>query len=533
VLCAFFWCLTLWCYARYVERPSKWAYAWVVLAFCGGLMSKSMIVTLPAVLLLLDFWPLRRPWRRALLWEKAPLLALAGGVGVLTLVSQQQGHAVRSLTALPIGRTAGKRRVDLRGVHRAGCSGPRDWRCITPIRTRWPPGATAAGRDRAGGHHLWRGGFGGDPYVAVGWFWYLGTLVPVIGLIQVGGQSSADRYTYLPSIGLTIVLAWGSGRLSQAVSAGAEAGRYWAAVAAVCICLVLTAIQTSYWANSGLLFQHAVDVTNGNYIADNNLADYYLTQMRTEEARAPVLEALRLNPYYPEAHVNLATILRRTGQMGESEHQYREAIQLQPINAGAHAGYGALLLQEGRAGEAAGEFAQVVELQPEDAEAHYNLGRVLAAVGRFDQGVAELNEAIRLRPDYAEAYHSLGVALAGRGRLNEAIEEFQAEARLKPGDAGVHNNLGMLLAGVGRLDEAIAEYAEALRIQPNFEGGAKRAGSGQGEEGRGDKAFAGRFMPIAQRGVSPSATCSPSAARAVLPQTQLCHLRRLHPAPCR
>jgi tetratricopeptide (TPR) repeat protein len=468
VLCAFFWCLTMWCYARYVERPSKWAYAWVVLAFCGGLMSKSMIVTLPAVLLLLDFWPLRRPWRRALLWEKVPLLVLAGGVGILTLVSQQQGHAVRSLTALPIG------------VRLANAA----WTYVAYIgRMFWPARLAVYypySHEAAAGHLLlaaivlvgvtycavrWRREY---PYVAVGWLWYLGTLLPVIGLIQVGGQSSADRYTYLPSIGLTIILAWGAvdlvKRYPQALRPVAAA-----AVAAVCACLVLTTIQTSYWANSGLLFQHAVDVTDDNYIADNNLADYYLTQMRTQDARAPVLEALRLNPYYPEAHVNLATILRRTGQTGESEHQYREAIQLQPINASAHAGYGALLLQEGRAGEAAGEFAQVVNLQPEDAEAHYNLGRVLTAVGRFDQGVGELNEAIRLRPDYADVYHSLGVALAGRGRLNEAIAEIQEEARLKPGDAGVRNSLGMLLAGVGRLDEAMVEYAEALRIQPNFE----------------------------------------------------------------
>jgi Tfp pilus assembly protein PilF len=306
------------------------------------------------------------------------------------------------------------------------------------------------------------------PFVAVGWFWYLGTLVPVIGLVQVGGQSSADRYTYLPTIGLTIILAWGAVEIVKRYPQTAKPLAA-AAVGAVCICLVLAAIQASYWANSGLLFQHAVDVTSGNYIADNNLADYYLTQLRTEEARAPVLQALRLNPSYPEAHVNLATILRRTGQMAESERQYQEAIRLQPINPGAHAGYGALLLQENRLGEAVGEFARAVELQPDDADAHYNLGRVLTAVGRFDQGVAQLREGIRLRPDYADAYHSLAVALAGRGRLDEAVVEFQAEARLKPGDAGVHNNLGMLLAGVGRIDEAIAEYSAALRIQPNFE----------------------------------------------------------------
>jgi Tfp pilus assembly protein PilF len=472
VLCAFFWCLTLWCYARYAARPSAAGYAFVVLAFCGGLMAKSMIVTLPFVLLLLDLWPLRRPSGRALLWEKAPLLALAGAVSVVTLISQQQGHAVRSLTSLPVG---------LRLANAA-------WTYMAYMgRMFWPAKLAVyyPYSHHVSGSHLLVAGtvlavmtilavrwFRPYPYVAVGWFWYLGTLVPVIGLVQVGGQSSADRYTYLPTIGLTIVLGWGAIDLLKRYP-GTRKAIASAAVAAACICLVLTAIQVSYWANSGLLFQHAVDVTTGNYIADNNLADYYLTQMRTAEARAPVLEALRLNPYYPEAHINLATILRRTGQMGESEREYQEAIRLQPINAGAYAGYGALLLQEGRLSDAVGEFAKVVDLQPEDAEGRYNLGRVLAAVGRFDQGVAQLNEAIRLRPDYAEAHHSLAVALAGRGRLNEAVVEFEVEARLKPTDASVHNNLGMLLAGVGRLDEAIAQYSEALRIQPGSEAARK------------------------------------------------------------
>jgi protein O-mannosyl-transferase len=469
VLCAFFWCLTLWCYARYVGRPSTARYAFVVLAFAGGLMSKSMIVTLPLVLLLLDYWPLRRPFRRALVWEKAPLLALAGAVSVLTLVSQQQGHAVRSLTTLPLGT-----RLANAAWSYAAYLGRMFWPANLAVYYPYSHHISAgqlmlAGTVLAAITFLAVRWFRAAPYLAVGWFWYLGTLVPVIGLIQVGGQASADRYTYLPSIGLTIALAWGAADLLRRYPRPVAG----AAIVAVSGCLVVTAIQVSYWANSGLLFQHAVEVTDGNYIAANNLADYYLTQMRTEQAREPVLEALRLNPGYPEAHVNLATILRRTGHMAESEREYQTALRLQPLGASANAGYGALLLQENRAGEAAGQFARVVELQPEDAEARYNLGRVLAATGRFDQGVAELHEAIRLRPDYAEAHHSLAVALAGRGRLNEALVEFQAEARLLPGDAGVHNNLGMLLAGVGRLDEAIAQYAEALRIQPNSEAARK------------------------------------------------------------
>jgi len=292
VLCAFFWCLTLWCYARYADSPSPASYACVVLAFAGGLMSKSMIVTLPLVLLLLDFWPLRREWRRALLWEKTPLLTLAAAVSVVTLVSQQQGHAVRSLTALPLSERLAN----------------AAWTYVVYMgRMFWPAGLAVY---YPYSHHLpsWQlllaaivlsgvtllavRWYRSCPYLAVGWFWYLGTLVPVIGLVQVGGQSSADRYTYLPTIGLTIVLAWAALDLLKRYPQARNAVTI-AAAAAVSICLVLTAIQTSYWANSGLLFQHAVDVTTGNYIADNNLADYLLTGMRTEEARAPVLEALR------------------------------------------------------------------------------------------------------------------------------------------------------------------------------------------------------------------------------------------------
>lgn len=483
VLCAFFWCLTMWCYARYVERPSAVRYGFVLLAFSGGLMSKSMIVTLPLVLLLLDVWPLRRTWRLALVREKLPLFGLAAGVSLLTFLSQRQGHAVRSLTSLPVGTRLANAVVTY-VVYIRRMLWPAKLAVYYPYSHNLPAWLVlAAGAGLAGVTVLGVRWFRRYPYFAVGWFWYLGSLLPVIGLIQVGGQSSADRYTYLPTIGLTIILAWGAVDLltryprAWRVAAGA-------AIAAVAICLVLTAMQVSYWANSGSLFLHAVEATKDNYIAENNLADYYLTQMRTEEARAPVLDALRLNPYYPEAHVNLATILRRSGQMSQSEEQYLEALRIQPINVEALAGYGALLLQEGRAGDALREFTRVVELRPEDADAHYDLGRVLAAMGHSDQATGEFSESIRLRPENADAHHSLGVALAGRGRFNEALAEFAAESRLRPGDASIHNYMGMLLASVGRLDEAIAQYSEALRIKPDFDAARKGLEAAKARRGR-------------------------------------------------
>ena len=229
-----------------------------------------------------------------------------------------------------------------------------------------------------------------NPYLAVGWFWYLGTLVPVIGLVQVGGQSSADRYTYLPTVGLAIMLSWGAADFLKRYP-GARTAAAASALAACSACLALTWLQVGYWANSESLFRHAVDVTDGNYIAHNNLADYYLTQMRNEEARSHIVEALRLRPNYPEAHVNLATYLRRAGQVDDSENEYRIALGLQPNNVEAHEGYGALLLGQGRVNEALREFWEVVELRPEYAGGHYSLGRMFAAVGRTDEAMAQFS----------------------------------------------------------------------------------------------------------------------------------------------
>jgi Flp pilus assembly protein TadD len=344
--------------------------------------------------------------------------------------------------------------------------------------------AVAAGVALAGITLLVLRWFRAYPYLAVGWFWYLGTLVPVIGFVQVGGQSSADRYTYLPMVGLAIMLSWGAADFLKRYP-HARAVAAVSAVAVCSACLVLTWLQLRYWANSGALFEHAVDVTAGNHIAHNNLAAYDLTQGRDEEAWGHVIEALRIKPNYAEAHVNLATILRRQGQAGESEREYRVAFSLQPDNVEAHSGYGALLLGQGRTNEALREFQEVVELRPEYANGRYDLGRMLATLGRTDEAVAQFSEAIRLRPDHAEAYHSLGVALVSRGRLNEALAQFAAEARLKPSDASVHNTLGMLLASAGRLDEAIAQFSEALRIKPDFAAARRGLESTLARRGRG------------------------------------------------
>ena len=467
--------------------PPRGRYVLVLLGFCGGLMAKPMIVTLPFVLLLLDVWPLRRAKRLAILWEKLPLFALAAGASATaTYAAQQQGHAVRSFGSLPAGSRIANALANPHSVH---CPDG----LTTKLAVSYPYShdlpvwyAVAAGVALAGISVLVLRWFRPRPYLAVGWFWYTRDACASDRVRpQVGGQSSADRYMYLPMVGLTIMLSWGAADFVKRY----PRARTVAAVSAVASLFGLPGADLAgglvYWANSGALFEHAVEVTAGNHIAHNNLAAYYVAQTRNEEAWGRVIEALRIRPNYAEAHVNLATILRRLGKADDSEREYRVALSLQPDNVEAHSGYGALLLSQGRTDEAMREFWEVVQLRPEHADGHYDLGRMFAAVGRTDEAMAQFSETIRLRPDHAEAHHSLGFALMSRGRLNEALAQFDAEARLKPTDASVHNTLGMLLASAGRLDEAIAQFTEALRIKPDFEAARKSLATTLARRGRG------------------------------------------------
>lgn len=467
VLCAFFWFLTLWCYARYVEQPSRARYALVLLAFCLGLLAKPMIVTLPFVLLLLDVWPLRRANRLAVLWEKVPFFVLAASSSLITYLAQRQGGAVRSLETVPLDLRFANALATYAAYiertfwpvnlsvfypypHELGA-----WRVILALMLLTGVTVVAVRRVRS------------QPYLAVGWFWYLGTLVPVIGIVQVGGQSSADRYTYVPMVGLSIMLSWAAVDFMKSFP-GARTAVLSSAAVACLVCVVLTWTQVGVWANSESLFQHAIAVTDQNHIAHNNLASYYLRQKRNEDAMSHIAEALRIKPAYPEAHVNLATVLRRMGKNIDSEREYQIALQLQPANVDAHSGYGALLVSENRYTDALREFQAATALDPDYADGHYDLGRVMAATGRANDAMAQFKEAIRLRPDNADAHRSLGMMLIGQGRLNDALVEFAALAKSAPADPRVHYDFGTLLESAGRHDEAIVQFSEALRIRPDF-----------------------------------------------------------------
>jgi tetratricopeptide (TPR) repeat protein len=479
VLSALFWFLALWAYVRYTERPSLGRYLAVAAWFVLGLMSKPMVVTLPFVLLLLDFWPLRRamPGKldAALLREKIPLFALSAVASVATYLVQQRSGAVEALAAFPLGLRVENALVS----------------CCTYIaKMLWPSGlavfypypaavplwqaalaAAALAAVTAMALRAWRRA----PYLAAGWFWYLGTLLPVIGLVQVGAQARADRYTYVPMIGLAIVLAWGGAdllRRAQRAPQGAPPRAQMALAAAMALaCLPATWAQVAHWQNSETLFRHALAVTSGNYVAEHNLGSYLMdVPGRLPEAIAHLEASLRIHPESARAHTDLGTALARTpGRLPEAIAEYRVALRLAPDAAIPHNNLGNTLAKTGLLPDAMAEYETALRLDPEYAEAHNNLGSALMKLGRPREAIAQFQTALRLQPGYAEAHNNLAAALAETpGGLSGSIDEYQAVLRLNPDSAEAHLNLGIVLASdAARMPDAIAEYEAALRLSPD------------------------------------------------------------------
>jgi protein O-mannosyl-transferase len=446
VLSALFWMLTIWAYVRYVHRPAVATYSLVGVLFALGLMAKPMLVTLPVTLLLLDVWPLRRTNALELIREKVPLFALAVASSAVTFIVQQQAGAVKELASLPVGR-----RVANALVAYVSYIGKALWPTNLAAIYSYPD--SIAGWQVAVAIAMlaivtWlavrvRRGY---PYVLVGWLWYLVTLIPVIGLIQVGSQPIADRYTYVPLIGLFIIVAWGvpeilaRRRVTTPVLATA-------AVVVVAACVVAARAQVYHWRSSVALWQHAVSVTTDNYRAQGNLGHALAAEGRLDEAIQHYSEAVRIRPGYAEAHNNLGLALARQGRIEEAIPHYTEALRL----------------------------------LPDYFEAQSNLGAALAGSGRYADAITHFSIAVRLQPDHAQARHNLvrahyefGRALAERGEVDSAIQQFLEALRLDPTNADVHYDLGVMFVRKGDLRAAINRFEEALRIDANHQD-ARRA----------------------------------------------------------
>jgi tetratricopeptide (TPR) repeat protein len=508
VLGAFFWIVTLWSYVYYVERPSRRRYVLVALSLSLGLLSKPTTVTLPFALLLLDVWPLKRidltgidiSELSRLIREKVPLFALSAGACVVTYVVAQRDGTIQSVELIPIGVRFSNAFVSYATYF---------IRLVYPVRlavfypypppTLWQTVAAVTAFLLITVLVLRSLNF---PYLFMGWFWYLGALVPVIGLVQAGAQSHADRYTYIPLIGISIMLAWGLTDWAKRWQRGPAV----VAGIAIAFCagwLIVTWRQVGYWKNSESLFRHALDVTTGNYVAHQNygfalrqrgrvadaisqfeiaiqirpenveshtsLGEALLAEGRTDEAAPELLESLRLNPTYPEVHVDLGVLLDRLGRTREAAMQYQQAVDLKPDDAVAHSGLGSMLVALGQTDEGLRELYTGTQLDPSDADGHYNLGVVLAMLGRIDEALMEFSEAVRLQPDDPKAHYNRGNALALKGRTNEALEEFTTAIRLRPQYASAELNLGKVLVEMERYDEAKAHLSEALRLDPKLQ----------------------------------------------------------------
>jgi tetratricopeptide (TPR) repeat protein len=450
VLSTFFGLLSLWAYVASVEAPGGRRGRYLafqclaLLCLALGLMCKPMLVTLPCVLILLDLWPLGR-WARAtwvsrgvLLAEKLPYFLMVAAASAATLAAQARGGAVASVVDIPLGVRVAHALVTYCG-YLGKCLWPSGLAAFYPFFPEAPPiGQTlAAALLLAAITAAAAALFKTRPYLLIGWLWYVGTLVPVIGLVQVGGQLMADRYTYVPLIGVFIMAVW----TAADVSARWAARRLLPACAAgivVVACTVLTLRQIQYWRDGVSLFRHALDVTDNNWVA----------------------------------HAGLGAALSKQSP-SEAESEFQKSVAILSAYAETHNAKGLEFAKSpGRTRDAIREFRTALEIMPNLPDAHFNLGSALAGTpGGQSEAIEEFQAAVRLKPDFAGAHYFLGYLLSrSPGRHAEAIAEYEAVLRLEPSQYQAQFNLGLLLSEIpGRESEAIGHFEAALRINPNLE----------------------------------------------------------------
>ena len=431
LLSAFFWMLTLGFYLHYVRKPGISRYLPVLIAFVLGIMAKQMIVTLPFVLFLLDYWPLRRlpagktapqapqppkpgpekPAVFTLVAEKIPLLVIAGVASVVAFVAQNRGGALESFALLPFDVRLANALVSY---------------VIYMGKTIWPVNLAVFYPHPGGSIPMWQVAMSAfvllcislltiwqarkRPYLVVGWLWYLGSLVPVIQLVQIGEHAMADRYTYIPLIGLFIMVAWGLADMATRwpgtrIALGLSTAGF---VIALAIC---SQVQARHWKDSVTLFEHALDVTDDNYVA----------------------------------HTNLGVALANQGRLDSAIWHYSRAVTIQPDYVGARLNLASALAERGRLQEAIAHYTAILRIKPDYADAHFNMGNALMRLGQSEKAILHYTEALRISPDDPEILNNLGIALSKQERLEEAAERFREALRIRPDFSAARHNLATVL----------------------------------------------------------------------------------------
>jgi len=477
VLSTLFWLLTLAAYVHYVRAPHWKRYLSVVFLFVLGLMAKPMLVTLPCVLLLLDYWPLGRlgpSWSEfrqkgsELLLEKVPLFALAVASGVLAIHAQHQLGALPSLQTLPLDARLSNALTSF-----VTYLGKMVW--PTDLAVFYPHPEASLPLEQVvlaslviialSALVLW--GTPSFPYLLVGWLWYLGTLLPVSGLIQVGRHSMADRYMYVPLIGLFILLVWGCTQWvnDSQIRKGLGIG---ASVFLLLGLAINTRLQLAHWQNSIALFEHAIRSTQDNDLIHNNLGTTFLEAGEIDKGIEQFSIALKIKPESPEVLYNLGVALKQRGHLDGAARYFSEALDLKPDFADAHNNLGIIHMARGDGEKAIQHFSKALEIDSQLFEAHNNLGTLLLGQGQIEEAILHFSESLLLNPDQARAYNNLGAALDLQGRSEEAIAHYHRALELAPSSYLIHNNLAKLFMEKGDLEGAARHFSKVIEIEPNF-----------------------------------------------------------------
>lgn len=490
VLSTAFGLSAIWAYAKYTRAPSWTAYGIAAGLFALSLLSKPMWVTFPFLLFLLDAWPLGRflsetreshsrtrsraslknPKLSLLVLEKVPLLAMSVASSFITFRAQHAGGAVAPIDVLPLSQRLTNAIIAYSNYLKKAFW-PIDLAVIYPL-----PQQTSVGEITIaflvlagitiGVTMLMRR----RPWLAVGWLWFLGMLIPVIGLVQVGNQSMADRYTYMPLIGVFIMIAWSVPTMDvTATNRGRFVATTLVAASVLTALATITFLQIQTWKTTMTLFTHAVTVTQGNFMAHNLLAGAFGQQGDLNGAREQIGKALQIRPNYSGARYNLGMVMLQQGDFAQARDQFNVALQSDRQNPMIWNGLGVANLNLGRLDEAISSCQRALELNPNYPDAFANLGATFLAEGKFAEAIEMSQSALKLRPGIADAHATLGMALLKQGRADESILHNRMALQLNPALPDPRVNLGAGLVIKGDYDEAISQLEQVLRSDPQHE----------------------------------------------------------------
>lgn len=464
VLSTFFWLLTMIAYLYYVKNSKiKW-YAAAITLFILGLMSKPMVVSLPFVLLLLDYWPFEMKFSKRLIIEKIPFFILSAASSVITFIFQQRTGAVTEVKSFGFETRAGNiivsyaeylyktiLPIDLAVLYQYPVAGVPVWKILI----------SAFVLILLSGVVIWYGRK--RKYIIFGWLWYLGTLVPVIGFIQIGAHAMADRYTYIPLIGIFIAIAFTAKEFYPKYK---KALYFFAAFSLISLTAV-SCNQIRYWKDSLSLFAHTLKVTKKNYIILSNYAACLKDAHRYDEAIKYTLKLLDGKPDSPENHNNLGSLYYETGRPDEAIEQFQLALKYKPAFPQAYYNLAIILAKQNKTEDAISCYQKAIELKPDYIEAYLNYAILLNQLRRFEEAIPVCNKGLQVEPDNVFLHGHLAMALSGAGRIDEAIKEVKYVLRVRPNDVQMYRNLGILLSQKGLTSQAIDAYKRALQIDPN------------------------------------------------------------------